>query len=370
MTTYELIGLIFAAAGIVTLAALAYEAIRHRTLDLAYLPLTSLCLVAVRVMAGGLFFFSGFVKANDYTGFAYKLEEYFYVFAGQMPALSGFFRFFIPWAGPLAWFISVFEMALAVAILLGWRMRLTAWLTMLMMIFFTVLTAYSHVTGAVTDCGCFGDALKLKPFESFLKDVILTGMLIPLFLVRGSVKPVPSARAAGIATLAVFVLTGAYSWYCHEHLPVVDYLPYKKGVDLRRCTTEDGPEGIPKCKDFYPSFSGEEIDLFEGRVMLMVIYKAQAAPAAALDAAGALIAGLQGSGVQPVFLTSSDPAIHEQLVWTHGLACPVGYMDETVLKTMIRSNPGFLLLRDGVVLEKWHYNDAPDAEAVKRLAGN
>ena len=87
-------------------------------------------------------------------------------------------------AKPLAWFISVFEMALGVAVILGWRMNLTIWLSMIMMIFFTILTGYSHYTGAVADCGCFGDALKIEPWESFVKDIILTGMLIPVFLVR------------------------------------------------------------------------------------------------------------------------------------------------------------------------------------------
>ena len=132
-------------------------------------------------------------------------------------------------------------------------MRLTMWLSVLMMVFFTILTAYSHVTGAVTDCGCFGDARKITPFESFIKDVILLFMIAPIFRYRNDIKAFPSQLSAGLMTGVTFLLAGIFSYYCHENLPVVDYRAYKEGVYLPACTTQAGPDGIPKCKDWYIS---------------------------------------------------------------------------------------------------------------------
>jgi uncharacterized membrane protein YphA (DoxX/SURF4 family) len=359
MSTYQLIGLAFAAVGVATLAVLGLESLRRRSLDLEDLPLSSWLIGLTRLMTGVLFLYSGFVKANDYIGFAYKLEEYFIVFGQQMPGLKGFFDFFIPWAEPMAWFISVFEIALALALLLGWQMRLTAWLTLLMMIFFTVLTGYSHFMDAVTDCGCFGDALKLKPWESFVKDIILTAMLIPLFLVRGSVRAIPSQRTAGWAVLGLFVASGFFSWYCHEHLPLIDYRPYKIGVDLRACTTLPGPEGYPKCKDWYPEFEGEEIPLFEGQVLMVVIDHVEEAPARASEQNAALARELEGSGIRMVGATASGSSDLQRWREAHQTSYPFFFLDETVLKTIIRSHPGYVLLQDGVVRGKWHHNDTP-----------
>lgn len=369
MNTYQLIGLIFAAVGVLTLAVMGVEASRRKTLNIDFLPLSSWLTGISRVMIGVLFIYSGFVKANDYVGFAYKLEEYFLVFGEQFPFMKGFWNFFIPLAEPLAWFISVFEIALAVALIVGWRMNLTIWLTLLMMVFFTVLTGYSHFTGSVTDCGCFGEALKLEPWESFVKDIILTGMLIPLFLVRKSVRAVPSPKIAGWLTLASFVVAGVFSWACHENLPLIDYRPYKVGVDLAACTTVPGPEGYPKCKDWDPAFEGEEIALFEGNTLMIITYQVQNAPAKAADKSGNLARELKSSSVKVVGATSSGRTQLASFKQAHNVDYPFCFLDETVLKTIVRSHPGYMLLKDGVVVKKWHYNFAPDAAEIKSLLG-
>ncbi|GAB4406989.1 MAG: DoxX family protein [Bacteroidia bacterium] len=373
MTSYQTIGLVFALVGLATGAMLWWESRQRKSLDLTLLPQSNLLIWVTRILVGLLFIYSGFVKANDYLGFAYKLEEYFFVFGEQFPALKGFFHFFIPWAGPMAWFISVFEVALAVALLLGWRMNLTAWLTLLMMVFFTILTGYSHVTGAVTDCGCFGDALKLAPWESFVKDIILTAMLLPVFLVRRSIRPLPNGRIAGIATGIVFLATGYFSYYCHEHLPLIDYRAYKVGVDLNICITVMGPEGYPPCKDWYPEFLPEEFPegdpgLFSGSVLMIVVEDVRKAPEAAGRLSAELAGALQGGAVRVVGVTSSGEAAIAQFRQATGAAYPFALLDETVLKTIIRSHPGYVLLKDGVVLGKWHYNDTPTAATLQAMA--
>ncbi|MDX1907833.1 MAG: DoxX family protein [Bacteroidia bacterium] len=365
MNTYQLIGIAFALLGLITGAGLTWESLRRKSLHLDYLPVSTILIWLTRISIGILFIYSGFVKANDYIGFAYKLEEYFTIFGQQWPWTKGFFDLFVPLAEPMAWFISVFEIALAIALILGWQMNLTAWLTMLMMVFFTILTGYSHYTGTVTDCGCFGDALKLAPWESFVKDIILTLMLIPVFLVRRSIHPVPNGRIAGWITALTFVVTGIFSWYCHEHLPMIDFRAYKIGTDLKICTTEPGPEGYPKCKDWEPYFPEEEIPLFEGNTLLVIMHNATHAPAAALAQSQALAQALTGTDIRMVGATATGPSVMAGIIQQQGLTYPFCYLDETVLKTIVRSNPGYTLLRNGIVVGHWHHNDTPDAAELQ-----
>lgn len=369
MTSYQIIGLVFAVTGVLAGISLLFESQKVKSLDLDYLPKTNLLLWLVRIFVGLLFLYSGYVKANDYIGFAYKLEEYFGVFGADFSFFKGFFEFMTPLSKPLAWFISVFEMALGVAIIVGWRMNLTMWLSMLMMIFFTVLTGYSHYTGAVADCGCFGDALKIEPWESFVKDIILTGMLIPLFIVRHSIHPIFGKSGTWKVVLASFLLSGAYSYYCHEHLPVVDYRAYKVGVDLEQCTTYIHPgDDFPKCSDFFQFYDDRELPLFEGNKLLVTVYTAYGAETEDLQASEALNQSLQGSGVSVYGVNGDTKKTFEgKFKEQAGLSYPFTYLDPKTIKTMVRSNPGYMLLKDGVIVKKWHHNDIPSAEEVKGL---
>lgn len=359
MSTYQIIGLTYLAVGLLSCLAIGLEYSRKKTFDLRQLPMTHALVWVARILVGLLFIYSGYVKANDYIGFGYKLEEYFYVF--NMP-------FFVPYAETMAWFISVFEIALAFAILLGFRMPQTAWLALLMMIFFTWLTGYSHFTGKVTDCGCFGDALKIEPWESFTKDLILMLLLIPVFLTRKSIRPIPSEKVAVLVVLASFLLSGAYAYWCHENLPLVDYRPYKVGVDLRQCTTQPGPDGIPKCKDWYLSFFDEAdaFEPFEGNTLMIVMYYMDEAPEMALRQSVELAQSLP-EDVRVVAMTNTSPSTVESMIQRYQMPYPFAFLDETVLKTIIRSSPGYVLLEDGIIQQKWHYNNLPSAEEIQEL---
>ena len=347
-------------------------------------PITHALVWAIRIYVFLLFTYSGFVKANDYIGFSYKLEEYFQVFAEYLPFMAGFWKFWEGLAEPLAWFISVFEIALAVAILLGWRMRLTAWLTMLMMVFFTVLTGFSAITGEVTDCGCFGDAIKLKPYMSFTKDLVYLVILTPLFLLRNQIKAFPTKNIALALVLLTFLISGVYGWYCHENLPVVDYRAYKIGTDLNRCTTEPGDDGIPKCKDWeeilYKDFVAEKksasdttfmmpepLKPLQGKVLMVVAYKLEKASDESLSQSGDLARALREKGVNAILMTSTGPSIVEGIAEKNNLDYPVSFRDATMLKTIIRANPGYVLLNNGTVVAKWHHNNIPDVTEVMEL---
>ena len=132
-----------------------------------------------RFFVGGLFIFSGLIKVNDPVGTAIKLEEYFDVFSAD---IAPFFEWFIPAALFLSVFLSVLEVVLGVALIIGYRMKITSWILLGMIVFFTFLTFYSAYFNKVTDCGCFGDAIKLTPWESFYKDIILLFFIVIIFI--------------------------------------------------------------------------------------------------------------------------------------------------------------------------------------------
>ena len=135
-----------------------------------------------RLLVGTLFIFSGLIKLNDPMGFSFKLDEYFAPDVLNMPFLQ-------PYALSLAVFIVILEVLLGVALLLGHPKKITAWLLLLMIVFFTFLTFYSAYFNKVTDCGCFGDAIPLTPWESFGKDVVLTLLILIIFTNLKYIKP-------------------------------------------------------------------------------------------------------------------------------------------------------------------------------------
>ena len=134
-----------------------------------------------RFFVGGLFIFSGLIKLNDPVGTKIKMEEYFGVFAEDFGSA---FAAFTPFAMEIGMIMIILEIVLGVAVLIYYRMDVTTVLLLLLMVFFTFLTFYSAYFNKVTDCGCFGDAIKLTPWQSFWKDVILMFPVLHLFWYR------------------------------------------------------------------------------------------------------------------------------------------------------------------------------------------
>jgi uncharacterized membrane protein YphA (DoxX/SURF4 family) len=159
----------------------------------------------IAFLVGGLFIFSGLIKINDPVGTQIKLEEYFEVFTQDF---GPFFHFFVPYALPIAVAMCVLEVVLGVALWVGFRPRLTRWSLLALIVFFTFLTFYSAYFNKVTDCGCFGDAIKLTPWQSFGKDVVLTGLILGLMALapaRASerTRPRPSPVGGVLTGLAI-----------------------------------------------------------------------------------------------------------------------------------------------------------------------
>ncbi|GAA0891372.1 DoxX family protein [Fulvivirga kasyanovii] len=358
-----------------------------------------------RVFVGGLFIFSGLIKLNDPIGTEIKLEEYFDVFASDF---GSFFEWFIPIALPLGMVLIVLEVVLGVAVLINYKMRTTTWVLLALMVFFTFLTFYSAYFNKVTDCGCFGDAIPLTPWESFYKDVILMVFVLHLFWHRRRFEPVFRSRPGHFIIGAVAVVSFGVGIYAIQHLPYIDFRPYKIGASIPENMiaeetpkleyTFKGPDGeliesdkylmpdagyeyvssrvanpeksTPKITDYQVlSTDGEDFtqESFQGAKLILVFYDTQKANKEHIKDIVDLVNGLDSS-IKPMVLTSASEGDFEALRHEYQLAVPYYQTDATVLKAMIRSNPGVLLFKHGIVLGKWHHNDVPSSETVNGLA--
>lgn len=355
-----------------------------------------------RVFVGGLFIFSGLIKLNDPIGTKIKLEEYFEVFSSDF---GSFFEVFIPLALPLGFFLIVLEVVLGVAVLIHYKMQLTTKVLLSLIVFFTFLTFYSAYFNKVTDCGCFGDAIPLTPWQSFYKDVILIVFILHLFWYRRKYRPMMRSLPSHIIIISTTIISSILGKYAIDHLPFIDFRPYKiaDSIQLNMIAEEapkveytfvkndeeitsgsflkaaDGYEYVssrvlnekaatPKITDYQViGVDGEDYTqkTFEGYKLLLIFYTAEANTENMEDIKNLV----QGAKAESMILTSSGEAAFEEFRHNHQLAAPFYFTDATVLKAMVRSNPGILLLKNGIVLGKWHYNDVPSAPEINEIIG-
>lgn len=435
-----------------------------------------------RLFVGSLFIVSGLIKANDPLGFSYKLEEYFAESALNLPFLE-------PWALALAILVCVGEIVLGFAVLFGAKIRLASWSLLLLTLFFGWLTAYTAtcdpqatyetiINGetvqksvtCVTDCGCFGDAMKgsvgrsLTPWESFAKDMVLLVFILPIFFMQGKIKtnkleedkymlpltigfvvffswvfgwyfPVGFTLAGYLGFLGfkkVFseseekadwptavwavLLAFGFAWYTYSNLPVKDYRPYAIGksiVEGMKTAEELGLEP-PQYGYIYTlvhTASGEEKEITDKvyiadkwwenkewemnsektkQVKLKDGYEAPihdffisdedgndrtqeilSYPAAYFVIAYDLgktshaeqqklveiASQCESKGIPFIGLTASGYTQINNLRHEHQIMYPYWNGDATMLKTIVRSNPGLIYLENGVVKNKWHFNN-------------
>ena len=356
-----------------------------------------------RFFVGALFIFSGLIKLNDPVGTKIKLEEYFEVFATDF---GSFFEIFIPYALEIGMILIVLEVVLGVAVLIHYKMNQTTKVLLALLVFFTFLTFYSAYFNKVTDCGCFGDAIKLTPWQSFYKDVILMVFVLHLFWYRKRFDPALRTRE-GHAVIGVVTAVSLFlGIYAVRHLPFIDFRAYrigntipeqmkpseqpiiefifeKDGKEVRSTQFLTEPDGY-KYKDSHvlneeaarakiTDYSVSDIDgnditqeTFTGSKLLIIIYDVRYASIKNVEAIRQLTKKLEGK-VEVMVLTSSASADFEEFRHENQLAVPYYFADATVLKTIVRSNPGLTLWKDGTVKGMWHHNDTPDASTVLKL---
>lgn len=179
-----------------------------------------------RVLVGGLFIFSGLVKAIDPLGLAYKMQEFFEVWASE-----GIMKGMMLWLNEQALMFSLvmitLEVVLGVALLLGWRTKMVSWLLLLLMLLFTFLTSYVLFSGKIRACGCFGDCIPLTPVQTFTKDIVLLILVLLILAGRKYIKPVFSNTVNAVLFLISLFGVLGLQWYVLRHLPIKDCLPFK-----------------------------------------------------------------------------------------------------------------------------------------------
>ena len=190
-----------------------------------------------RISVAILFIISGFVKLNDPLGFSYKLQEYF------SPDVLNL-TFLDPYALIFSFLIVVFEVVVGVFLFLGFKPKFTLWSLLLMILFFTFLTFYSAYFDKVKDCGCFGDALKLSPWESFFKDLILLILIVIIFIFKDFIKPFFNTYITNSVAILSLIMSVFFGFYVLRHLPLIDFRAYKIGDNI--LTNMSIPQNAPK----------------------------------------------------------------------------------------------------------------------------
>jgi len=356
-----------------------------------------------RIIVGVLFIISGLIKLNDPTGFSFKLEEYFSEGVLNIPAL-------VPYALAIAVFVVVFEVVLGVALLIGFKPKWTVWSLLLMIVFFTFLTFYSAYFNKVTDCGCFGDALKLTPWESFTKDVILLFFILILFFnlkhINSLLKPMPAALTVFVAySLCLFM-----GYWVLNHLPLKDFRAYKIGTNIQKGM--EFPEGaqrsvyemnfvykvggkeqnfgekdlmslpagaefvrredklitqgyVPPIHDFTIELDGQDFTeemLNEPKVVMLISYDLKKAKPEGLAKLEAFSQKAQKKGYKVIGMSASPIEDIAKIRQENGITFDYYFCDATTLKTIERANPSIVVLHKGTIVDKKHWNDIEDVK--------
>jgi uncharacterized membrane protein YphA (DoxX/SURF4 family)/peroxiredoxin len=351
-----------------------------------------------RIFVGVLFIVSGLIKLNDPVGFSFKLKDYF---APEVLNLE----FLVPYALLLAFFVVVFEVMLGVMILLGYARRFTLWSLMILIVFFTFLTFYSAYFNKVTDCGCFGDAIKLTPCESFIKDIVLLVFILILFYGKEFIRPLFSGITRKIVVYASFIACLVFGYYVLQHLPVIDFRPYKIGANIiegmsypedapkpvfeyRWKFDSNGEEIVVITQGDYPDQEGEFLgvetkilqkgyeppihdftmerddedhtqDLMQvDHLVVVVAYSLGNSEMEGFESIKKITDEALEKGYQVIGLSASSREKTEDLVNDESLGFDFYFCDETTLKTIIRSNPAVMELQKGTIMQKRSWQDA------------
>lgn len=363
-----------------------------------------------RIVVGITFVFSGFVKGIDPWGSTYKFTDYFNAMGLEWMLWAAF---------PLGVLLAFAEFTIGLALLFNIFVRFFSWMALLFMAIFLPLTLWVALKNPVTDCGCFGDALVISNWETFYKNIVLTILAIIVVIYRKETKCLVNQKVAnalgGISVLTYIVIV----FYSYNHLPVIDFRPYKVGVNIpeamqipddaqkevyenifyyknkntgkvKKFSEENYPwqdtinwvydnmesklirEGYhPPVHDFtIETPDGENIiDFFmydENYVFMLVAYNLDKSSTKNQGKINDLASWAMGEGMAFFCLTSTLPEESQAFAEENGTPYEFFNCDEITLKTIIRSNPGLVVLKEGTIVGKWHYNDIPTSEEFQR----
>jgi uncharacterized membrane protein YphA (DoxX/SURF4 family) len=368
----------------------------------------SIWIWVARIFVGLLFIFSGLIKANDPLGFSYKLVEYFEVFH---------ITFLNSLALSMAIVLCSLEMILGFALLIGVRSKQVAWGLLLIIIFFAFLTFYSAAFKVVQTCGCFGDAIVLTPWQSFSKDLVLLLLIIVLFKNRANIHPLFTTKTSDRLLIVAAILSLGVGIYTYNFLPVLDFLAYKVGANIpdemktppgampdeyeqtyhlknnktgatkvmtdkeyiktniwkdNNWVVVGNPESRLVKKGFSPKIQDLSIQdaqrndytkelLSNPYYSLFIIADdLNSTDTTAIDKLNALCINLtQNYNIRTILITSNSAPDAQAFAKQHHLVSELFYADGVPLKSMVRANPGIMLIKNGTIINKWHYHTVP-----------
>jgi uncharacterized membrane protein YphA (DoxX/SURF4 family) len=356
-----------------------------------------------RILVGIVFIFSGFVKGVDPLGTVYRMEDYFAAFHTT-------------WASPLALYFTVFlcalEFTIGISLLFNLWIKRSAWLLLPLTIFFTILTFFDATVNLVPECGCFGDAVKMTNLQTFLKNLVLLAFVIPIFSARNKFRPLIPAGFQVAVLSAFFLAFTGMSVYAYRHLPFIDFMAWKVGnkinekptLPMEFYLTFKNKKNPDKVQEFlspnYPwndstwmsewEFKSQRVeDPNPSQAMalriedergvdvtatfldnpdlqfLLVSYDLTKADKEAFTRILPFYKKAYEEGHSFICLTSATPQMMKEFKMANGTAFDFYNADDVVLKTMVRSNPGLILIKNGVVLAKWPFREFPTYEEVK-----
>lgn len=364
-------------------------------------------LLIARIIFGLVFLFSGFVKAVDPLGTAYKISDYLEAFS--LTSLD-FLAF------PASLLLIATEFTIGFNILFNVHLKASTWIASLFMLVMTPVTLYLAISNPISDCGCFGDAIVMTNWQTFYKNVVLCIILAIIALLQNHTRPWLSNWGAWIVTLLPILISFGISIYCYNLLPIIDFRPYKIGNNIIEGMQipEDAPldkyettffyekDGIEQAftLDNYPAedstwtFVRQESKLIEqgfvppihdfsiitedgditdlvledaGYTLLVISHKVEKASTKNIKCVKSTIANAKKAGANVIWLTSSYSDDIEKFKSEYGINDTFGATDDITLKTIVRSNPGLVLIKDATVIEKWHHNSLPTKDKLNQL---
>lgn len=330
----------------------------------------------------------------------------------------GFFRGLKPYALLLSVIMCILEVVLGFGILIGWKPKFMSWSILLMILFFTFLTWYSAYFNKVTDCGCFGDFIKLKPWHSFIKDLVLLFFILIIFFRRDKIVPLFSPLFSINAMIVATLSASVFAIYCNMFLPAWDFLPYKAGNNVRQMM--EVPKGerlvdstvmvyvykkdnridsfvypnmpdsswtyvdrvdriiVPAWKSKIHDFEfikRDETDinikdtLLFGKsyYLLIVVTHLEKSHENSWENIKTMAIDAKKNGIPVYAVTSTSLDVADAFTNEKQLPFKFNNADETLLKTVVRSNPGIMFWHQGIVLDKWSCRSIPSLETLKKL---
>jgi len=368
-----------------------------------------------RIFVGFVFVFSGFVKSVDPWGTTFKFEDYFNAMG---------LEFLVPFSSTLAYIMIAAEFVVGFALLLNVKTSLASLGALLFMIIFTPLTFWLAIANPVSDCGCFGDAVKLTNWQTFWKNIIILIPTLIIFIQRKRFESIFSNKTQWLIAGSGLLIVSFVMWYSYKHLPIIDFLPFKEGnklsdlmkipedapkdeysqlitlldtttgktidIDIKEYTNDSTYWGTgtkykyvkisepilikkgytPPIHDFTiynednVNYVDTALNYKNGYVFIFASYKLEKANLKNLDKIVKLYHWAKNNNHLFYALTASTKNTIDKFISENKIPFKFYMCDETTIKSMIRSNPGLMMLKDGVVVKKWSVFDFPDISEI------